>query len=128
MNKLFALLLSLGCGTACLAADATFKNISVADADALLKKDKSVVVLDVRTDVEFKQGHIPGATNLDYIDNGFKAGLDKLDKSKTYLLHCQSGGRSAKAEKLMKEAGFKSVLHLKEGFGAWEAQGKPVEK
>lgn len=107
---------------------AVAKNISVEDADKLLKQDKNVVVLDVRTEEEFKAGHIPGAKNIDFHEPNFKQKLGALDKSKTYVLHCQAGGRSAKAEAMMKELQFKSILHLKEGFGKWEAAGKSVEK
>jgi rhodanese-related sulfurtransferase len=82
----------------------------------------------VRTPDEFKTAHIPGATNVDFNGAAFKSEMGKLDKSKTYLLHCQAGGRSSRAEKLMKDAGFQSVLHLKEGFSEWEGQGKPIEK
>lgn len=104
------------------------KIISVVDADALLKKDKSVVVLDVRTPEEFKAGHIPGAINVDFNGDNFDKELAKLDRNKTYLLHCAAGGRSAQAEDQMVELKFQSVLHLKEGFNGWKKQGKPIEK
>ena len=104
------------------------RNISITDADKLLKENKGIVVLDVRTPEEFKAGHIPGAKNLDFYKSDFKAKLAGLDRAPIYLVHCKSGGRSAKTEALMKELKFKSILHLNEGFSKWEAAGKPVEK
>lgn len=105
------------------------KNISVDDADKLLKSDPKVVVIDVRTADEFKTGHIPGAKNIDFFSDDFAKQLGALDKSKTYLVHCAAGGRSGKACKLIEEQQLlPSVLHLNEGFKAWEKAGKPVEK
>ncbi len=105
------------------------KNISVEDADKLLKADPKVVVIDVRTADEYKAGHIPGAKNIDFFSDDFAKQLGALDKDKTYLVHCAAGGRSGKACKLIEEQQLlPSVLHLNEGFKAWEKAGKPVEK
>jgi rhodanese-related sulfurtransferase len=104
------------------------KNISVDAADKLLKSDHNIIVLDVRTPDEFKAGHIPGATNLDFFGDDFAKRVAALDKSKTYLVHCAAGGRSSQACKVFEKENFPSVLHLNEGFKAWEKAGKPVEK
>jgi len=104
------------------------KNISVDDAEKLLKSDAKIVVLDVRTPEEFKAGHIPGATNLDFFGDDFAKQIAALDKSKTYLVHCAAGGRSAQACKVIEQQKVPSVYHLNEGFKAWEKAGKPVEK
>jgi phage shock protein E len=107
---------------------AASRNVPLAEAEALLKADPKIVVLDVRTPEEFAAAHIPGATNLNFNAPDFKAAVGALDRDTTYLVHCQAGGRSARATAAMKELGFKSVLHMNEGFGEWEAAGKPVEK
>lgn len=105
------------------------KNISVDEAAKLLKADPKVVVIDVRTADEYKAGHIPGAKNIDFFSDDFAKQLGALDKSKTYVVHCAAGGRSGKACKLIEEQQLlPSVLHLNEGFKAWEKAGKPVEK
>lgn len=110
------------------ASTAAHRIVTVQEAEALLAKDKSIVVLDVRTADEFKAGHIAGAVNVDFNGETFDADLAKLDRNKTYLLHCASGGRSSQAEDQMTDLKFKSVLHLKEGFNGWKKQGKPVAK
>ena len=104
------------------------KNISVDDAEKFLKSDPKVIVLDVRTADEFKAGHIPGAKNLDFFGDDFAKQVAGLDKSKTYVVHCAAGGRSARACKVFEEQKIPSVFHLNEGFKAWEKAGKPVEK
>ena len=73
-------------------------------------------------------GHLAGAKNIDYLDSSFAQKLAELDKSKTYLLHCASGGRSTRSLEVFKTQNFSSILHLNEGFKAWSAAGKPVEK
>ena len=109
-------------------ASAVSKNISVEDAAKLVKENKAIVILDVRTPEEFKAGHIPGATNVDFNDPAFSKQLAQLDRNKTYLVHCAAGGRSAQANEEMQVLKFKSILHMNEGFRAWAAKGKPVER
>lgn len=104
------------------------KNVSVAEAAKVLGERKDVVVIDVRTDAEFKEGHIAGAKNIDFLDADFAKKIGELDKSKTYLVHCAAGGRSTKSLNSFKSQKFSSILHLNEGFKAWVAAGKPVEK
>ena len=79
-----------------LPVDAAYKNLSV-DAFALMAGDKQNVILDVRTPREFQAGHLPGAVNLDFNASDFETRAALLDKSKTYVVHCASGGRSVKA-------------------------------
>lgn len=104
------------------------KNIKVADAAKLLAERKEVVVLDVRTPEEFKDGHLKGAVNLNIQSPTFKEDVAKLDKSKTYLVNCAAGGRSTRACNAMGDLGFKDALNLEGGFKAWSAAGQPVEK
>lgn len=92
------------------------------------KGDAGFVILDVRTPAEHAAGRIPGAVNLDYNDPAFQDGLGKLDRSKTYLVHCAVGGRSAKALAMMKDAGFSKAYNMLGGMSAWAAQGLPVER
>ena len=93
-----------------------------------LRADKSRVVLDVRTEREFKAGHIPGAVNIDINAPDFDQKVAQLDKNKTYLVHCAAGGRSARACKKLEGVGFKELYDLAPGFRGWEKAGKPVEK
>jgi len=93
-------------------SNAEFKKISA---------DKHVVILDVRTADEFKDGHIPTATNIDVLEtDAFNKYIATLPKDKTYLLYCRSGKRSAKALAVMKDNGFANVKHLQNGFSGWD--------
>jgi len=106
---------------------AGFRRVGVAEFEKLWQ-EKKFTVLDVRTADEFKAGHLPGAVNLDVLDDSFEKKVAALDKSKTYLVHCAAGRRSANAADEMKKLGFKSVVDLAPGFNGWKAAGKPVEK
>ena len=105
----------------------TVKNVGPEEFDKL-RAQTNTVVLDVRTEKEFKAGHIPGAVNLDFNAPDFAKKAGELDKSKTYLVHCAGGVRSAKACGVMEKIAFTNVVNLEPGFKAWEKAGKPVQK
>jgi len=123
-----ALMLGLS-GRAIVKAQATrpaVKQINIEQFDKL-RQENGNVVLDVRTAQEFNQGHVPGALNIDISDPQFKKKIEALDKSKTYLVHCARGVRSARATKIMAPLGFAEILDYHGGFDEWRKAGKPVE-
>lgn len=101
------------------------RNVGVEEFDKL-RAQTNAVVLDVRTKREFDAGHIPGAANLDINAPDFQAKAAKLDKSKTYLVHCAAGGRSARACNAMDKLSFTNLVNLAPGFNAWKKAGKPI--
>ena len=86
------------------------------------------MVLDVRTQKEFEEGHIPGAVNLDVNAPDFTEKIAKLDKRQTYLVHCAAGRRSARACDKMSKLDFPKLYNLEGGFRAWEKAGNKPEK
>jgi rhodanese-related sulfurtransferase len=102
-------------------------HVNAKEAEKLVT-EKQVVVLDVRTPAEFKQGHIAGATNIDFRAPDFEKRIGQLDKSKAYLVHCAAGGRSTQSLPILKQQDVKVVYHLDGGFNAWQKEGLPVEK
>jgi phage shock protein E len=121
-------LVAVGQTAASLTKPATIvKGVGVEEF-ANLRTNKTSVVLDVRTAGEFKAGHIPGALNIDLNSADFDKKVGELDKSKTYLVHCAAGVRSAKACSKLESLGFKQLVDLRSGFRAWQEAGKPVEK
>ncbi|TMQ01505.1 MAG: rhodanese-like domain-containing protein [Verrucomicrobia bacterium] len=104
-----------------------FNNVDVAGFEKL-RADKQNVVLDVRTQKEFVAGHIPGAVNIDVNAPDFQEKVSKLDKTRTYLLHCAGGVRSAKACDKMSTLDFPKLYNLEGGFRAWEKAGNKPEK
>ena len=90
--------------------------------------DKKVIVLDIRTPGEFNTGRIAGAKNIDFQAPDFEQRIEGLDKSKSYLVHCASGGRSTHSLMVFKKHQFQSVYHLDGGIKAWQKAGLPVDK
>ena len=109
------------------APDDGVQHVDAKQAQTLVS-DKKVVVLDIRTPGEFKKGRIAGAKNIDFQAPDFEERIEGLDKSKSYLVHCASGGRSTRSLPLFKKHEFKSVYHLDGGIKSWEKAGLPLEK
>ena len=80
---------------------------------------KQVIVIDIRTDKEFKEGNINTSFNLDFQKREFIDSLERLDKEKEYLIYCASGNRSLKASHIMKSLGFKTIYNYKKGYKDW---------
>lgn len=87
--------------------------------EALQKRRKEIVVLDVRTDGEWAGGRIKGAYHLPL--GRLDGGLDKLDglKGREVVCVCASGKRSALAAIKLKKAGFPTVYNLSGGMMRW---------
>lgn len=82
-------------------------------------KAENTVILDVRTPAEVQEGMIEGAIAIDISASNFEKKVGELDKDKTYLVYCQSGGRSNRACEIMAHIGFKDLYNLKGGYMGW---------
>jgi len=104
-----------------VAAKQQITEVSVEAARQLLKEG-NIVLLDVREESEFAQAHIDSALLLPRGLLEFKyAALPELaDKSKTVLVYCKTGGRSALAALTLQNIGYNSVLSMAGGIEAWQ--------
>ena len=99
-------------------------------------KNGEYLVVDVREPEEWNQGHIPGAILiprgvLEFRADPASPSADPLlssSKDRKILVHCAVGIRSALATDALNEMGFTDVTNLEDGFGAWAAEGLPVER
>lgn len=89
-------------------------------------EEKNVQLVDVRTPAEFAKGHIPGAVNNDWLEDGFLERAKPLDKSRPVLVYCAAWGRSEEAMAALKAAGFTDVVDLEPGFNGWKRYNLPV--
>ncbi|WP_029038439.1 rhodanese-like domain-containing protein [Salinimicrobium xinjiangense] len=88
-----------------------------------IAEDDNAVILDVRTEAEVEEGHLPGAKNIDiYKGQEFIDEIDQLDRDKNYYVYCRSGARSAQACTLMDQKGFKTTYNLLGGFSQWKGE------
>ena len=83
-----------------------------------LDQKKGIVLLDVRTDKEYEQGHIPGAVHIPYSEIGER--IKKLKKDKELVVFCQNGSKSIWAIKRLMGMGYKNLSNLKGGYNAWK--------
>jgi rhodanese-related sulfurtransferase len=103
------------------------KQVSPQEA-VLLFNHEDAMVLDVREQSEWLDGHISKAKHipLGQLKNRL-ADLDKF-KDKPIVAVCRSGNRSGRACGILKKAGFENVHNLSGGMMAWQQAGLPHEK
>jgi hydroxyacylglutathione hydrolase len=105
------------------------ERLELIDPDALaerLEESNGLVVLDVRDESEFADGHIPGSRHIPY---GELAGrIDELAHEQPVAAVCSGGKRSGLAASILQREGFEHVLHVGHGgVGTWRRSGRPVE-
>ena len=124
MKKFFALIASVlllaGCSSSTGAIDLGVSEFSTKVAEA------GVITLDVRTPIEFAEGHIEGARLIDFQSGNFENEIAALDKNATYAVYCRSGNRSGQAVKVMQDAGFTNVFNMNGGVIDWANAGLPL--
>jgi len=97
-------------------------NLESETFNKMIHEDRGVIVLDVRTAQENSKIRIPNSLLIDFYKPNFIDNIEKLDKSKTYLVYCRSGNRSYSACKQMKEMGFEKVFNLVHGIICWNGE------
>jgi rhodanese-related sulfurtransferase len=124
MKKAIALIASVlllaGCSSSTGAIDLGVSEFSTKVAEA------GVITLDVRTPIEFAEGHIEGARLIDFQSGNFENEIAALDKNATYAVYCRSGNRSGQAVKVMQDAGFTNVFNMNGGVIEWANAGFPL--
>ena len=127
------------------------KNIGPEQAKQILDTDKEAVYIDVRTEQEFMNGHVPDALNIPVVwpnaatrqmvpnPDFVNVVSAHLDKNTRIIVGCQMGGRSQFAANLLDQEGFQDVSNMQGGFGGardpmgrvvaqgWTQFGFPVE-
>lgn len=105
----------------------TFEILSVEEFAQRIAS-KKVVIMDVRLENEFSQGHIKGARNVVW-NNNFEANLKAsgIKTNKTVAVYCRSGRRSKLAAEVLVKLGYK-VIELDTGILGWQQAGKEVVK
>lgn len=87
------------------------------------RSDPGLAIVDVRTGMEFRRGHIPGAVSVPLHALPFRLGALAGTRDREVVLICFSGHRSRLAGLLLRLAGFDRVTNLAGGMAAWRARG-----
>ena len=113
------------CGLAGGASEAPVSERSAVEVAAMRARGERFLLLDVREPAEFERARIECSTHVPI--GQLEARLGELDawREGTVVVHCRSGGRSARACRLLQEHGFREVWNLTGGIEAWSLTVDP---
>ena len=98
--------------------------ISPEEAYRMIQEDEDVFLLDVRTQEEYEEGYIEGATLIPVSDLADR--LDEVPMDKKIVIYCRSGNRSMTAADILISSGYAAVYNVQGGIIAWDSAGLPV--
>ena len=114
MKKLVFLLLAVMMLTACGQdkendQGAAYLNITAEEAKQIMDSEEGYIILDVRTQEEYDEGHVPGAIVISHEEIAEKAEDVLTDKDQLILVYCRSGRRSMIAAEALAELGYTNI-------------------
>ena len=126
MRKLIPFLLTLLLLAGCAApvdSEASYQQISMDEAIAIMESESDYIILDVRTTEEFADKHIPDAINIPNETIGTEDIPELPDKDQLILVYCRSGNRSKQASDKLVGLGYTNIVEFG-GINDWP--GKTV--
>ncbi len=107
--------------------DASSYILSPEQFQKLLKENRTIKLIDVRTKEEYEEGHNANAILLP-VQELSQEKLDKanIQKEKEVLLYCRSGGRSGRALEMLHSWGYSQAKHMGGGILAWKEKKYPI--
>ena len=106
---LLTLTLPFGCVGCSDSGSATYEQISGAKAKAIMDSESGYIILDVREQYEYDEGHILGAILIPYGEIAARAEKELPDKDQLILVYCRSGRRSKIAAEELVKLGYTNV-------------------
>jgi molybdopterin/thiamine biosynthesis adenylyltransferase/rhodanese-related sulfurtransferase len=99
----------------------------ISPPEAQARHDAGATLIDVREQVEWDAGHIPGALfiPLGTLEQEIAAAVP--DKGTEIIMQCRSGARSGRGTDLLQQLGYTNVVNMAGGILQWQADGLPVE-
>lgn len=94
----------------------------------LLINRQDALVVDVREQAEFAEGHLPAARNVPVKEIEARAADLKKFFKRPLIVVCQHGDRSRRALEAFRKAGFTQVFSLAGGLKGWQGAGQPVTR
>lgn len=95
-----------------------YYQISQIKAKELMESEKDYIILDVRTEEEFKEKHIENAILIPHTEIEQRAEKELIDKNQLILVYCRSGNRSKTASKILAQLGYTNVMEFG-GINNW---------
>jgi len=90
--------------------------------------EEKTVIIDLRNEKKFADGHIKGAINAEYHEATFLRDVKNIDKELRVILYCGEGVKSDKAADVMRKEGFQKIMILQGGYNRWLGEGHKAER
>ncbi|PLX85827.1 MAG: rhodanese-like domain-containing protein [Desulfuromonas sp.] len=124
-KRLFLVLLLVALsGNPALAA--VSKNLSAAEARALVQKDSKVFLLDVRSPAEYAEVRIAGSRLIPIAQ--LLGRLKEVPTDRPILVYCAVGSRSSMVSNYLAQQGYPEVYNMYGGIWGWQLRGFPVDR
>jgi len=104
----------------------SIRDVSPAEATRLVNHENAVLV-DMRSDKDFSNGHIINAVNAPLSNGAIPTGLDKY-QGRPVVVYCRSGQQSSGYCKQLGKRGFDKVYNLRGGLTGWGKAELPLSK
>jgi len=101
---------------------------NAAELNARLSGDNPPIIVDVRSGVEWRRSHIPGAVSVPINELKDRLASLQLEAQQPVIAICLSAHRSIPAVRLLRAEGFENVVQLKGGMLAWWSKNYPTEQ
>ena len=126
MRLVISIILSVFLISGCAATyeEATYRQIGMDEAVALMEEESNYIILDVRTPEEFSERHIPGAINIPNETIGTEEIPELPDKDQMILVYCRSGNRSKQASEKLVDLGYTNIVEFG-GINDWPGNTEP---
>jgi glyoxylase-like metal-dependent hydrolase (beta-lactamase superfamily II)/rhodanese-related sulfurtransferase len=98
--------------------------VAIADGPRFIAEHRPLI-LDVREPNEYAAYHIPGAVSVPQCQLASR--LEEIPRDRELLVVCQSGLRSTRATRFLRQQGYTRATNLRGGSGGWKDHGLPVE-
>jgi len=102
-----------------------FESVAPRQAIEMMQHDENIMLLDVRTTPEYKEGHLERAILIPL--DKLESNLSKLPKNKKIAVYCRSGSRSLSASRILKRHGYTPV-NIKDGIIGLSKTGAKIVK
>jgi rhodanese-related sulfurtransferase len=112
-------------GVVLLIGKGSSSSSQISVAQALDKFHSGAFILDVRTNEEWNQGHIPGSILIPL--DQLPGRLSEVPRDRDVVVVCRTGVRSAQGLQLLQQAGFTRAASMTGGMIAWQAASYPIE-
>lgn len=94
-----------------------YGDIKVSDVERAIEENPEMILLDVRTEAEHAEDALPDSIVIPVQELNDR--ILELDQDETYLVYCRSGNRSSQAMKILEDAGFTKLFHMKDGMNGY---------